>query len=635
MSEDVTTKILLVDDEPANLFALQAVLGPLNLSLISAHSGRDALRCLLHDEFALILLDVRMPDMDGYETAALIRERDKSKFTPIIFLTAFEAEDNDVARGYGVGAVDYIFKPFDADILRAKVSVFVNLYQMTDKLKKQEDNLLELHEVLTNAVEGISHLDADQKYLSVNSAFAKMIGGGSSELIGSPWMATIHPGDRALVEVAYRQMLKTDKAEVEARAVRADGIVRYHQMVLIKTVDDRGKFSGFYCFAKDITEQKHWEARSQLADIVESSNDAIVVTDLDGNIVSWNPAAERIFGYSISEVSGRACSILVPPERVDELADVIARFSVGERIQPFETVALGKLGNRIEVSLSVSPVRDPAGNITGASFISRSISERKVLERELMEKNAELERAIRTKDRFLATISHELRTPLNAIIGFTGILLMRLSGALTEKQERQLQSIESSAQHLHMLINDLLDLSRIESGKVKLKLEPVNCRMLIDEVATTLRPLADKKGLKFEVRGLDSDLTLVTDQRSLKQILINLIGNGIKFTAEGCVNLYITSTSASGEWVTQFSVVDSGIGIKEEDQLKLFRPFEQLDESRPSEGTGLGLYLSNKLSQLLGGRIEVESEFEKGSKFTLVLPHSQDGGGNGRSYSSN
>jgi protein-histidine pros-kinase len=634
MSEEIATKILLVDDEPANLFALQAVLEPLDLTLIVAHSGKDALRCLLQHEVALILLDVRMPDIDGYETAALIRERDKSKYTPIIFLTAFHAEKNDVARGYGVGAVDYIFKPFDADILRAKVNVFVNLYRMTGKLKKQEDDLLELHEVLKNAVEGISHLDADQRYLSVNSAFAKMIGCGTWEINGSPWMSTIHPGDRSLVEAAYRQMLNTEKAEVEARAVRADGMVRYHQMVLIKTSDDKGKFSGFYCFAKDITEQKHWEERSQLADIVESSNDAIVVTNLEGNVISWNPAAERIFGYSLAEVSGRTCSILVPPDRVDELANVIARFSIGERIKPFETVAIGKRGNRIDVSLSVSPVRDPAGNITGASFISRNITERKHLERELMEKNAELERAIRTKDRFLATISHELRTPLNAIIGFTGILLMRLSGALTDKQERQLQSIESSAQHLHMLINDLLDLSRIESGKVKLKFEPVNCNLLIDEVATTLRPLADKKGLNFEVRGLDADLTLVTDQRSLKQILINLISNGIKFTAEGCVNLVIMSSSASGEWVTQFSVVDSGIGIKTEDQLKLFRPFEQLDESVPSEGTGLGLYLSNKLSQLLGGRIEVESEFEKGSRFTLVLPHSP-GGGDGSPYSSN
>lgn len=633
MPAEPKTKILLVDDEQANLMALQAVLEPLDQTLITARSGQEALKCLLKHDFALILLDVRMPGIDGFETAELIKGRDKSKYTPIIFLTAFDTRAADVVRGYTVGAVDYLLKPFDPEILRSKVSVFVELYRMTEKIKQQEENLREVNETLQNAVEGISRLDAEQQFLSVNGAFADLIGCTQQDLTGKLWTSIIHPGDRVLVESAYRQMLKGGKAYVEARTVRMDGVVRYDQIVLIKVLDNNEKFAGFYCFAKDITEQKHWEARSQLADIVESSNDAIVVTNVDGTIVSWNPTAEKIFGYTLSEVSGKPCSILVPEDRADDLAHVIDRFQKGERIKPFETVAVGKSGNRIDVSLSVSPVKGPAGNITGASFITRNITEHKRLEQELMEKNAELEQAIRTKDRFLATISHELRTPLNAIIGFTGILLMKLSGPLTEKQERQLGSIDTSAQHLHMLINDLLDLSRIESGKVKLNFEPVNCNAVVEEVATTLRPLADKKGLEFEIKGLEEGLVVVTDQRSLKQILINLISNGIKFTSEGTVNLDIRTRRDNGRSVTEFSVIDSGIGIKSEDQDKLFRAFERVDGSGVAEGTGLGLYLSNKLSLLLGGRIEFESEFEKGSRFTLVLPQNFEGDDNGGSNS--
>ncbi len=618
-------KVLIVDDEEANLLALEGVLEPLALSIIRARSGQEALRCLLKDDFALILLDVHMPEVDGLETATLIRQRGRSSHTPIIFLTV-AADSSQISRGYAIGAADYLIKPFNAEILRSKVSVFVGLYEMTDKLKAQEESLRGLNAILENAVEGISRLDSKRKYLAVNNAFASLVGFELHELVGQPWETTIHKDDRNLLLAAYQQMLSEGKSEAEARAIRKDGQVRYQQMVLIKDSDKDKKFAGFYCFVKDVTEQKHWQARSQLANIVESSNDAIVLTNLAGRITAWNPAAERIFGYKGAEIIGCPSTMLVPPDRADELTWVFSQLEKGQRVQPFETVALGRKGRLIDISTSVSAVRDAAGNLTGASFIARDITDHKRLERELREKNAELEHAIATKDRFLATISHELRTPLNAIIGFTGILLMKLSGPLTEKQERQLQSIEASAQHLHMLINDLLDLSRIESGKVKLNFEQISLKAVVEEVAGALRPLADKKGLEFAVHGLDSEATVTTDQRSLKQILINLISNAIKFTPEGCIFLDINRRDEGGGLVTEFAVTDTGIGIKEEDREKLFKPFEQVDESKLSEGTGLGLYLSKKLSQLLGGSIEVESEFQRGSKFTLVIPQVPRGG---------
>jgi protein-histidine pros-kinase len=248
------------------------------------------------------------------------------------------------------------------------------------------------------------------------------------------------------------------------------------------------------------------------------------------------------------------------------------------------------------------------------------VTERKRFEQTLQEKNVELENANLAKDRFLASMSHELRTPLNAIIGFTGTLLMQLAGPLTPEQERQLQTVETSAEHLLSLNNDLLDLAKIESGKVELNFEPVICQNILDKVATTLRPLAEAKGLVFEIEALRPELVIKTDQRAVSQIILNLVNNAIKFTEQGRVRLELTQRRANGRRLTKISVIDTGIGIRPEDQSNLFQAFQQVDNSRRFEGTGLGLHLSQKLAHLLGGHIEFESEYGHGSRFTLIIP---------------
>ena len=254
------------------------------------------------------------------------------------------------------------------------------------------------------------------------------------------------------------------------------------------------------------------------------------------------------------------------------------------------------------------------------------MTERKRFEQTLQEKNIELENASLAKDRFLASMSHELRTPLNAVIGFTGTLLMKLPGPLTEEQEKQLRTIQASSRHLLSLINDLLDLAKIESGNVELKMEPVSCQAIIEEVSTTLRNLAETKGLHFEVGLPDHEITVRTDRRSLTQILINLTNNAIKFTERGSVRLELREQQNNGDSVAEISVTDTGLGIRQEDQPKLFQAFMQVDSSstRAYEGTGLGLHVSQKLASMIGGRIAFESEYGRGSKFTVSLPLSQD-----------
>ena len=264
--------------------------------------------------------------------------------------------------------------------------------------------------------------------------------------------------------------------------------------------------------------------------------------------------------------------------------------------------------------------RDHGGNPVAFLEINNDITARKAAEQALQEKNVELEKASRAKDQFLATMSHELRTPLNAIIGFTGTMLMRLPGPLTADQEKQLRTVQSSARHLLSLINDLLDLAKIESGKVELQLESVGCRGLVEEVGAALRPAAEVKGLEFETEVHPADLAVRADRRALSQILINLANNAIKFTDRGRVSIRVWRREVAGRPLIAFKVSDTGIGIRAEDQARLFQAFTQVEAAkRRSEGTGLGLHLSRKLAELLGGYLGVESVYGEGSTFTLVL----------------
>ncbi|XLZ69937.1 response regulator [Massilia sp. SR12] len=254
--------------------------------------------------------------------------------------------------------------------------------------------------------------------------------------------------------------------------------------------------------------------------------------------------------------------------------------------------------------------------------LAHHAGELEITNREIALKNLELAEASRMKSAFIANMSHELRTPLNAIIGFTGALLMKLPGPLTDEQDRQLNTIRSSARHLLSLINDILDVAKIEAGKVTLSLEAVHCQQLMGEVADTLRPLAAQKGLEVFIELPEQPIILQTDRRALAQILINLANNAIKFTEKGMVRLTLsTHQDDKGQDITEFNVIDSGSGIKEEDQARLFQAFSQLDSTstRHAEGAGLGLYLSQNLANLLGGSLFFSSDFGKGSTFTLAL----------------
>ncbi len=408
MTEDRRVKLLLVDDRPENLLALKAILEPLGQILISAHSGDEALKHVLQHDFAAILLDVQMPDMNGFDVAQIIKSRERSRYIPILFLSAISKEDAYVFKGYSMGAVDYVFKPFNPDVLRSKVAVFVDLY-----LKQQQ--LMEQAEMLADS-------------------------------------------QRRELELEHRAEL----LEAEAKS------------------------------AAQLTE----------------------------------------------------------------------------------------------------------------------------LNAKLKERQETLEEAMGVRNRFYASMSHELRTPINAVIGYSTLMIDNIYGPLNDKQREGLQRTLRAARHLLELVNDVLDLSKIEAGKIELSLASVNVPSLIDDLFVTVRPLADEHGTQLSFKRPEQDMTIVTDPRRVRQILLNLLSNAIKFGNKKPISVECFPTEDGG---VSIAVIDQGEGISVDDQQRIFEEFVQVSPHQQM-GTGLGLPISRRLAVLLDGSLDVKSEVGTGSTFTLTLP---------------
>jgi len=407
---DDGVKILLVDDRAENLLALEAILEPLGQLLVRAHSGPEALKRVLETEFAAILLDVQMPDMNGFEVAEIIKSRERSRTIPIIFLSAISKEDAYVFKGYSMGAVDYVFKPFNPDVLRSKVAVFVDLYLKQGEIQRQGDLLRE-----------------------------------------------------------------SQKRELELE----------HRTSLLEA-----------------------EARS---------------------------------------------------------------------------------------AAKLSQMND-----------------------ELHRRQIALEQAMGARNRFYASMSHELRTPINAVIGYSTLMLDNIYGPLNAKQKEGLQRTLKAARHLLELVNDVLDLSKIEAGKIELSLQPVMFPPLIEDLFVTVRPLADEYGSSLSLEMDGESFNIVSDPRRVRQILLNLLSNAIKF-GEGKPIRVVCKQDENGS--ADIEVVDQGVGIAKDDIARIFEEFVQVSESK-QPGTGLGLPISRRLAQLLDGSLTVCSTPGEGSTFRLTLPAS-------------
>ena len=540
-------EILIVDDRPENLFALEAILEPLGQILVRAGSGDEALRKLLVHDVAMILLDVQMPGINGFETAKLIKSRERTRYIPIIFLTAISKDEEYIFEGYSAGAVDYMSKPFNPDILRSKVSVFVDLHQKQRQLAEQQQLIAE-----------------------------------------------------------------SNRRELELRHMR-----------------------------------ELYESEARFSEIVGSAMDAIVVFDADGVITLFNAAAQRMFGVTFDETARRNVRDFFPESLRQDMLDRICTHTDGT--DP-EAVVAGAGGKESALSLQGArasgeqfPVEATASclDVRGkktytlivrdiserkraemelqsqARSLARAMSELKALNDELAERQVELERAMAARSRFYASMSHELRTPINAVLGYSTLLLENIYGPLNEKQAEGITRTHKAAKHLLELVNDVLDLSKIEAGKIDLRLQPVTFPSLLEDLFVTVRPLADQYGSSLAIEQEGPAMKVISDPRRVRQILLNLLSNAIKFGRGKPIRVRSVPKEDGG---IVLEVIDQGEGIAPGDREKIFDEFVQLGKTQLTEGTGLGLPISRRLAEMLQGVLEIDSEPGGGSTFRLILP---------------
>jgi protein-histidine pros-kinase len=407
--------------------------------------------------------------------------------------------------------------------------------------------------------------------------------------------------------------------------VRKDG-TRFPVEYVSRPMTFAGKVA-FVSVVRDVTDRmRQQEAQARLAAVVDASEDVMITGLPDGTVLSWNRGAERILGFTAAEMVGQSVRQLVPPDRLAELTDLRARLARDGAVAAFETERLHRDGHAVPMSVSIAASRDSDGNIKTLFTVARDISERKRLEnqrRRLEETELEarnLQETNRLKSEFLSNMSHELRTPLNAVIGFATLLRAGKVGAVTDAQQDFLNDILSSSRQLLQIIDDVLEVVRIESGRMELQPRRVVVARLVHEVEEATRALAAPKGLRVSSSVEPALESIVTDARALKQILYNYTSNAVKFTPEGgSVSLRVAVVDDD---FFRVDVEDTGIGVVDADVKRLFVDFQQLDAGTRKRypGTGLGLALTKRIAEAMGGRVEVQSTPGIGSRFSAILP---------------
>lgn len=856
----VNKHILVVEDSPTQSLLLTGMLEDAGFKVATAGDGIAALEHFAHNDPSLVISDVTMPMMDGYQLCRAIRADPRIENMPILLLTSL-SDEGEVIAGLESGADAFSTKPYDrirllerireliafgeqpaehgeeddsevvfsgkkyhivakrSRILRYLISTYDSALQINSRLSDSEAELHRLNSILEENIESktmalsveveqrkyaqhtvqvskvetrvalesteyaesiidtirepLIALDQDLRVVSVSRSFYEVFKVNPEETVGQ---LIYDLGNKQWDIPKLRDLLETilpHQASFESYEVEHEFSTIGKRIMLLNARQIQrasGKERIILLAIEDVTERRRLEeAHARLAAIVESADDAIIVEDLGGVIISWNRGAETTYGFNAAEIVGKSISLVMPPGNPDEYKTVTAKIARGESIKHYETQRKRKDGSLIDVSLTLSPVRNSEGKIISASSIARDITIRKEIEaglektrkeleiikksadevsefaesiintvreplisldqdlrvvmvsrsfyevfkvkpeetvgqliydlgnkqwdiprlRELLETilpkkasfdnyivehdfanigrrimllnarqiqrasekertillaiediterkeienglekahqeledlTSELKRVARAKSEFLANMSHELRTPLNSINGFSEVLFDETFGPLNDKQKKYVNNVLASGKHLLLLINQILDMAKVESGKMKLTLCDLPIRSVLNEIALLITDLAGKKNIQIQLDIAEDLPDIQADELKIKEVIYNLLSNAVKFTPDGGS---IGMRSRKMDTEIEVVVWDTGVGIAQENMGKIFEGFFRVDTpySRLTEGTGLGLPLSKKLVELHGGEFNIESEgLEKGTTVRFTLP---------------
>ncbi len=498
---------------------------------------------------------------------------------------------------------------------------------MTTPFRSEEDRADWVAAIVDSFDDAIVSKTLDGLITSWNRGAERIFGWTAAEAVGRSITIVIPPEHLAEEEDILARIRGGERIEhFETTRMRKDGSRLEISLTVSPIKNAKGEVIGASKIARDISERRRGdEARARLAAIVDSADDAIVSKTLDGVITSWNRAAQAMFGWTAAEAVGQRITLIIPRERWPEEDEVLARVRKGESIDHFDTVRERKNGERIDVSLTVSPVKDARGRIIGASKIARDVSDRKRAEAEratllqtVQQAREEAEELNRSKDQFLAMLSHELRTPLNAIFGWARMLQSAAMDEVTSR--RAIDAILRNATAQVQLVEDLLDVSRIITGKMRLDVQSLDLKSVIESALDAVQPAASAKGLKIETVLDPNAGPVVGAADRLRQVVWNLLMNAIKFTPrDGRIQVQLRKVKSHVEIV----VSDNGEGIQPEILPFIFDRFRQGDSTttRPHGGLGLGLALVRHLVDLHGGRVRAASEGPgRGATFVVELP---------------
>jgi len=450
-----------------------------------------------------------------------------------------------------------------------------------------------------------------------NAAAERLFGYTAAEAIGQSIFLIVPPDLQAEEEEILASLRRGERVErFETIRRRKDGSL-VEIAVTVSPVKDRlGRVIGGSKIARDIGERRRTdETAARLAAIVQSSDDAIIGKTLDGVITSWNPAAERLFGYPTAEAVGQSIYIIIPPDRRAEEEGVLARVRGGDPVEHFDTVRQRKDGSLIDVSLTVSPVKDRRGRIIGASKIARDIGERKRIERERAQLYEEAQQSNRAKDEFIAMLGHELRNPLGAIS--SAVHLLEPAETANPRAALARDVIGRQTRHLSRLVDDLLDVVRVMTGKVLLERQPLDIGEVVQRHVNSLRATGKMQDHHVEVRT--ASVWIDADIVRIEQVIGNLVSNALKYTPAGG-RITISVAPAGGDAV--LTVEDTGVGIPRHLVDRIFDMFVQGERrlDRAQGGLGIGLTLVRRLVELHGGSVAAASEGpNQGSRFTVTL----------------